>query len=375
MTRKFGHEFYPAGANPVPGPQVELTIQEIEDAGLREVLQTPGAPISSWSFLGSLLQPGEPFVFHEPLGQAREVKVALSGLFGRFVARAYLERYCNLSVFHHPGQGPIHLSAARCIFITANDEGDWPDWVACTKAFSDLALAEAKGTHDKAGPKPALSRAWKQVQRVDVVEHGRKVPVKRIAIATRWGMATGGPGEPRISVHDPEDEGDTIDREQKEAIFVGLFRHHTASMISRLGHPDLAKAIRNLTEADSRVAESEASDHARRLLEESSDGLSMSRDEYRPFRDSVGGVVTRAGPMTAAAASRLDLSRVESLDLRPVFVGIHREVVNAAIEGNLGNIKEALVLDKLAGPEPYRSDGVGSWIIPLDRASEARDET
>ena len=375
MTRKFAHEFYPAAANPVSGLEAELTVQEIEDAGLREVLQTPGAPISSWSFLGELLQPGDQFVFHEPLGQAREVKVALSGLFGRFVARAYLERYCNLSVFRHLGQGPIHLNAARRIFITANEEGDWPDWVACNSAFSGLTLAEAKGTHDKAGPRPALTRAWKQVQRVDVVERGRTVPVKRIAIATRWGMATGGPGEPRISVHDPEDEGDPIDRDQKEAIFVGLFRHHSANMISRLGHSDLAKAIRELTGADGRLAEDRATDHARRLLEESSDELSMSRDEYRHFRESVGGIVTRAGPMTAAVASRLNLSQAEALDLRPVFVGVHKDVMSAAIEGDLENIREALVLDKLAGPEPYRSDGVGSWIIPLDRSPETGDET
>ena len=36
------------------------------------------------------------------LGQAREVKVALSGLFGRFVARAYLERYFSLSLRSEP---------------------------------------------------------------------------------------------------------------------------------------------------------------------------------------------------------------------------------------------------------------------------------
>ncbi len=79
--------------------------------------------------------------------------------------------------------------------------------------------------------------------------------------------------------------------------------------------------------------------------------------------------------MTAAAASRLDPSELEALDLRPVFVGIHKDVLSAAIEGDLENIRHALILDKLAGPEPYRSDGVGSWIVPLDRLSEARDET
>jgi hypothetical protein len=36
-------------------------------------------------------------VFKEPLGQAREVKTALSGLFGRFVVRVYMERYLGIS--------------------------------------------------------------------------------------------------------------------------------------------------------------------------------------------------------------------------------------------------------------------------------------
>lgn len=91
MTRTFGYKFSPAAQDPVPGPTVALTVQEIEDAGVKEVLQTPGAALGSWALLDSLLAPtgpGTPFLFREPLGQAREVKVALSCLFGRFVARA-----------------------------------------------------------------------------------------------------------------------------------------------------------------------------------------------------------------------------------------------------------------------------------------------
>lgn len=92
MIRTFTHSFEPAAANPIAGQTVELTIQEIEDAALREVLQTPGTSYGNWSLLDALLAntgPNSPFVFKEPLGHAREVKVALSGLFGRFVARAY----------------------------------------------------------------------------------------------------------------------------------------------------------------------------------------------------------------------------------------------------------------------------------------------
>lgn len=115
MTRTFFHSFDPPAASPVSGATVDLEVSEIEDAGIREVLQTPGAAYGAWSILDALLTPtgaGTPFVFREPLGQAREVKVALSGLFGRFVARAYLERYFNLSIFaHRPGVG--HQPPAR----------------------------------------------------------------------------------------------------------------------------------------------------------------------------------------------------------------------------------------------------------------------
>lgn len=91
MTRTLPHSFNPASASPISGATVSLNVSEIEDAGIREVLQTPGAAYGAWSILDALLSPtgtGTPFIFREPLGQARELKVALSGLFGRFVSRA-----------------------------------------------------------------------------------------------------------------------------------------------------------------------------------------------------------------------------------------------------------------------------------------------
>ena len=99
MTRTFLPSFDPPSTSPITAATVELDIAEIEDAGIREVFQTPGAAYGAWSILDALLMPtgmGSPFIFREPLGQAREVKVALSGLFEGFVARANLERYFNL---------------------------------------------------------------------------------------------------------------------------------------------------------------------------------------------------------------------------------------------------------------------------------------
>ena len=129
MTRTFRHEFYPYGDSPIPGPNVELTVEEIEDAGLREVLQAPGAPFGSWAILDGLLEPtGDytPFIFREPLGQSREVKVALSGLFGRFVARAYLERYFNLSIFAHVTESRLLLNGSHEIEVVRRGGGDLP---------------------------------------------------------------------------------------------------------------------------------------------------------------------------------------------------------------------------------------------------------
>lgn len=122
-------------------------------------MQTPGTAYGAWSILDTLLTltgAETPFIFREPLGQAREVKVALSGLFGRFVARAYLERYFNLSIFTHLRSRIIDLDRRRKIKVMRLSRGDLPDWIACASDLSSLTIAEAKGCHDVGGPAKAL---------------------------------------------------------------------------------------------------------------------------------------------------------------------------------------------------------------------------
>lgn len=233
MRRTFLHSFDPAAASPIAGPTVDLEVSDIEDAGIREVLQIPGAAYGAWSILDALLAPTgarTPFIFREPLGQAREVKVALSGLFGRFVARAYLERYFNLSIFAHLGSRTIDLDRRKQLKVKRLFRGDLPDWIACASDLSSLTVAEAKGCHDVGGPAKALDRAWTQAARIDVTAQGRKVTLKRIAIATRWGMAVAGPADVHLSVRDPVDEGEPITSEEKDALFIGLLRLHVAKL-------------------------------------------------------------------------------------------------------------------------------------------------
>jgi hypothetical protein len=364
VTRTLLHSFDPPAASPVAGPTVDLEVSEIEDAGIREVLQTPGTAYGAWSILDALLTPtgtGTPFIFKEPLGQAREVKVALSGLFGRFVARAYLERYFNLSIFAHLGSRIIDLDRRRKIKVKRLSRGDLPDWIACASDLSSLTVAEAKGCHDVGGPAKALDRAWAQAGRIDVTAQDRKVSVKRIAIATRWGMAAAGPADAYLSARDPVDEGDPIDSTDKDTLFIGLLRLHIANLIKPLGHAELAGALRRLTHQPFARRLQDDLNLARTLLDAAPVG---ELEKASSMGGLVGGIVTRAGPVTGADVAPADQEALARLHLRPVFVGIERDLIRAAIDAEPQAVRNRIA-DTVSPDEFARPDRAGGWIIPL----------
>ncbi|WP_245498393.1 hypothetical protein [Rhizobium leguminosarum] len=328
MTRTFLHSFDPHWDSPINGATVDLDVVEIEDAGIREVLQTPGAAYGTWSILDALLAPtgvGTPFIFREPLGQGREVKVALSGLFGRFVARAYLERYFNLSIFAHLGSQTIDLDRRRKIKIKRLSRGDLPDWIACASDLSSLTVAEAKGCHDPGGPTRALVRAWAQAGRIDVTAQGRKVTVKRIAVATRWGMSAGGPTDARLSVKYPLDEGEAVEPHEQDALFIGMLWLHIANLIRPLGHAELADALYRLTRQPFTRRLQGDLDLARAALDAAPVG---EIDKAATMGGLVGGIVTRAGPVAGAVVTPGDQEALARLNLRPLLAS------NASLSGS-----------------------------------------
>lgn len=364
MTRTLLHSFDPPAASPVAGPTVDLEVSDIEDAGIREVLQTPGTAYGAWSILDTLLTPtgaGTPFIFKEPLGQAREVKVALSGLFGRFIARAYLERYFNLSIFAHLGSRVIDLDRRRKIKVKRLSRGDLPDWIACACDLSSLTVAEAKGCHDVGGPAKALDRAWAQARRIDVTVKERKVSVKRIAIATRWGMAAAGPSDALLSVRDPVDEGDPIEPKDEDSLFIGLLRLHIANLIKPLGHAELAGALQRLTHQPFPQRLQDDLGHARTLL----DAAPVREvEKATALGGLIGGIVTRAGPVADADVAPADQEALARLHLRPVFVGIERDLIRAAIDAEPQAVRTRIA-DTVSPDEFARSDRAGGWIIPI----------
>lgn len=374
MTRTLLHSFAPPAESPVAGPTVDLEVSSIEDAGIREVLQTPGTAYGAWSLLDTLLTPtgaGTPFIFKEPLGQAREVKVALSGLFGRFVARAYLERYFNLSIFAHLGSRVIDLDRRRKIKVKRLSRGDLPDWIACASDLSSLTVAEAKGCHDVGGPAKALDRARAQAKRIDVTVKDRKVSVKRIAIATRWGMAAAGPSEAFLSARDPVDEGDPIEPKDQDSLFIGLFRLHIANLIKPLGHAELAGALQRLTHQPFPQRLQDDLGRARALL----DAAPVREvEKATALGGLIGGVVTRAGPITEADVAPADQEALARLNLRPIFVGIDRDLIRAAIDAEPQAVRTRVV--QTARPDEFaRSDRAGGWIIPVGEERRIKGST
>jgi hypothetical protein len=363
MIRTFSHVFDPVATSPIKGQFAELTVEEIEDAGIREVLQTPGAALGSWAILDALLEPsgaGSPFVFKEPLGQAREVKVALSGLFGRFVARAYLERYMGLSFFARLGEREVLLDGKLRIKVKRKAQGgsgDLPDWVACDGGLVKLTVAEAKGCHSRSGAGQALIRAWKQANRIDVLVKQRKAPLKRIAIATRWGSAKGGATMPILSVRDPDEEGDMSDPE-REAALVGIARLHSANLLKTLGYVELADALAHLVSAtDAVAAAAERAINRARVYRVSGDHSGASIGEL------LGNWVTRAGPIgRVESLSPIDQESLRRLEFRPVFVGLERQLVASLLEGNIVAIRHEASRPREA-TGAVRTDGAGGWIV------------
>ena len=343
MTRTFWHSFEPPGQSPVSGNRVSLTVDQIEDVGRKEVLQTPGPAFGAWKFLDALVAPGKEFRFMEPLGQAREVKVALSGLFGRFVVRAYLEQYLGLLYFAHLGREVLVLDGKLAVRVkrVRGAQGDLPDWIACAGGQSQLTVAEAKGSHEASWGR-ALNKAKEQTRRVDVHGTTGKLGVKRIAVVVRWGMLQGGPKRPWIAVHDPVEEGDERSADALDGAFMGIVRHHLGNLLEPLGHVELAGTLRRLA-TGANVLGDEGVVGRSRLIERAAEAGMRLRDTARGGQLGnavIGGVVTRLGAMVGAPDAPPDLDAFAGRDLRPAFVGVSVEAIRAAVDGDAAYFRD-----------------------------------
>lgn len=167
-----------------------------------------------------------------------------------------------------------------------------------------------------------------------------------------------------MSVRDPIVKGEPIEQDEKDAMFVGLFRHHVANMIKKIVHTELARAIRDLTAPHTHRDDlgGEQGDESARELLDAAPRQEFGHDAKR--LTLVGGFVVRSGPFAKSRVSRADVETLARLYLRPVFVGVEHEILRAAINGDSATIRDALA-DRPSSLGRARGDRAGSWIVPL----------
>lgn len=302
------------------------------------------------------------FSFLQPLGHAREVKTAISGLFGRFVARAYATSHLGLTHFAHVRKPPMRLSGPMRGYLTRvpGMRGDMPDWVAWGSGVG-MAIVEAKGCHDSKNPRASLDRAFRQAERAEIRGRHGRLPFKRYAIATRWGFTSPKVWSPMLWVKDPDADG-VITDEERDDLEVAMSRWHIATLIRPLGYEPLADALLNLATNPFRNR-IETSQAAARAALFNIDPWLVERDAPAPEEPLIGGFVTRAGPLGSAILTANQQSTLRDIGLRPSFVGVELSTIKHAIEG----IPSTRTEDRIAAASLNAGeDGAGAWVIRLD---------
>ena len=229
----------------LPGEWRDLALSVIGNAAARETLVTATPHMAAiWTDLfQSLILPGSELRWRaDGPGVGRDARIAYSSLLGRYLARAYLTEHEGVRVLV-----PLDVAKRRFQETPYVIEKDPPsrgleaDWIGLDDRR--LVIVEAKGTFDT-GIKPWHGQSWpqilqtaiKQVERTAVFAHGRKLPAKRWAIASRWGTEENG-REPTLLAWDPEEE--KLKKEDYRALAKILLRTDLDGVLEGLGHREI----------------------------------------------------------------------------------------------------------------------------------------
>lgn len=355
-----------------------MSTSEVALAAIKEIAQLSlnAAPFNL--FLDELLEPSTKlFRWVSELGHVRETRTALSGLFGRFVARAYLTRYHGFLYFE-----PIRTDAqvlrgwpSLLVKRKRSITGDLPDWVIAISAAHrpTIAIAEAKGSHNVNGPFASLEAAKKQVARVDVLSGKTALRVKRYAIAARWAVH-GKPKllEPWLVVDDPEDGERAPSASEASNFARAIALGHFASLADGFGLAATAAALQQ--------AKVNEPGHLRVPHEDVSQIETDSTTE-----DMIGAVVTSTGvvpiPRQTDPVNFLAAFRAVHGD-RSLFLGVSADTLREVDRG-VPSQKDAEALITGVPPEVDAQElfsrvnqtGDGATTIPIHRLRDIRRTT
>ena len=235
------------------GTTSSILLPELGVAAARETLVTAALPFAAaWTGLfRELIADGQELRWRENgPGIGRDARIAYSGLFGRFMARAYLTANEGVRILV-----PLDV-AKRVLQGTSYSVAKYPpgggleaDWIGLDNRRR-LVIAEAKGSFDKgvrtwSGPHHipgTLKTAVNQAQRTNVFRKSasRPLPAKRWAIASRWANEDN-ELRPTLLAWDPDEE--ELDKHDYQVFAKLLHRADVTAILRALGHPVASEVL------------------------------------------------------------------------------------------------------------------------------------
>jgi hypothetical protein len=237
----------------LPKDTCEVDTDFVARCAIGEILQTSKNSTPVLALFDELLASSSTELVWKGRGPGRgiEMRRAFSGLFGRFFARAYLQRYHGFTWFVPIDGSATDLSNRARIVRKPASSAEMPDWFCAQPG--QVAIAEAKGSHQRSNvtaqtlPGP-LKTAEKQIGGVvlEVRSLGRggaeiwtTRSVKGWAVMSRWGVEE--PDRDAFQyVLDPSTDGEPLSDGDREHLVQDVARVHVAQTLEGMGYPDLA---------------------------------------------------------------------------------------------------------------------------------------
>ncbi len=261
-TRSLDFTANPPTARPasVPaGPRVDVDLHTLARAASLELSQNAAPLLGLATLIEDLLVPGDTsFTWRgRGPGLGREVRRAISGLLGRFMARWFAHQHLHVAAciaidsddVALPGTTPRRLRATRI----PGTKGDLPDWVwvGTVGRRPPAGLLEAKGTYFRNKMNATMQGAAGQLGRMRIERDSgsgwRRIRSKGWAVGSGWcadDPINAGFGRPLLRLDDPDDDGEEVDEGEAAALRAGMVRLQLAQSLFGLGLPGIAAALR-----------------------------------------------------------------------------------------------------------------------------------
>jgi hypothetical protein len=236
-----------------PKHECDLNTYDVALCAMGEILETAPTSNPFFGVFEELLVPGQRKLIWKGDGPGRgvEMRRAFSGIFGRFFARAYLQRYHGFSWFVPINGAPTDCSSRLRVTRKASARIDLPDWLCAGPG--KLAIGEAKGSHQKGNAKRGglpgpIKTASVQISGALVQTLNKNTnrwnsrSVKGWAIMSRWGVESP-PKDAFLYAFDPETSGEPLQEDEITNLVQGVARMHVRQTLEGLGYGDLSQIL------------------------------------------------------------------------------------------------------------------------------------